>query len=238
MMTLFSRRSVQKEWMDDLGAEGEVLEQTLKELKTINRLLGGNYVTTSALQKIVEHYPKGRYTIADIGCGGGDMIRIMANWAKKQGLTCRFIGIDANPNIIRTAKENLKDLPNVDFACQNVFDDTFLNEKVDIITCTLFTHHFTDEELELLFKNFKNKSNLCLIINDLDRNPLAYYSIKILTRWFSKSPMVKNDGPLSVLRSFRRNELSHLIKTAGFHSFEIQWKWAFRWRVIAFSAGK
>ena len=237
-MKPFLHRSYQKEWMDDLGAEGEVLEQTLKELKTINKLLGGNHVTTSALQKIVEHYPKSHYTIADIGCGGGDMIRIMAEWAQKHGLACRFIGIDANPNIIRTAQDNLKDLLNVDFACQNVFDDTFLGEKVDIITCTLFTHHFTDEELALLFKNFRKKSYLSLVINDLHRHPLAYYSIKLLTQWFSRSPMVKNDGPLSVLRSFRRNELRHLIKTAGFHSFDIQWKWAFRWRVIAFSSKK
>ena len=74
-----------------------------------------------------------------------------------------------------------------------------------------------------------------MVINDLHRHPLAYYSIRLLTQLFSKSPMVKNDGPLSVLRSFQRKELSYLIKTTGFHSFEIEWKWAFRWRVIAYS---
>ncbi len=221
--------------MDDLEAEGEVLVQTLKELKTINKLLGGNKVTTSALKKIVSNHPKKNYIIADIGCGGGDMIRIMANWAKKEGIHCQFIGVDANPNIIQTAKENLKDLHNVVFVCQNVFDEAFLKDKVDIITCTLFTHHFTDRELVSLFQNFMLKSSLGMVINDLHRHPLAYYSIRLLTQLFSKSPMVKNDGPLSVLRSFQRKELSYLIKTTGFHSFEIEWKWAFRWRVIAYS---
>jgi 2-polyprenyl-3-methyl-5-hydroxy-6-metoxy-1,4-benzoquinol methylase len=238
MMKVFSKRSYQKEWMDDLGAEGEVLEQTLKELKAINRLLGGNQVTTSALRKIVTKCPQKRYTIADVGCGGGDMIRVMANWASELGIQCEFIGIDANPNIIQTAQENLKDLSNVAFVCQNVFDEAFLEQKVDIITCTLFTHHFTDGELIKLFKNFKIKSSIGLVINDLHRHQLAYYSIRLLTHLFSKSPMVKNDGPLSVLRSFRRKELAHLIKTIGFHSFEIHWKWAFRWRVIAFSKDK
>ena len=221
--------------MDDLEAEGEVLVQTLKELKTINKLLGGNKVTTSALKKIVSNHPKKNYIIADIGCGGGDMIRIMANWAKKEGIHCQFLGVDANPNIIQTAKENLKDLHNVVFVCQNVFDEAFLKDKVDIITCTLFTHHFTDRELVSLFQNFMLKSSLGMVINDLHRHPLAYYSIRLLTQLFSKSPMVKNDGPLSVLRSFQRKELSYLIKTTGFHSFEIEWKWAFRWRVIAYS---
>ncbi|WP_291779092.1 methyltransferase domain-containing protein [Cecembia sp.] len=234
-MSIFSKRSLKKEWMDDLEAEGEVLVQTLKELKTINKLLGGNKVTTSALKKIVSNHPKKNYIIADIGCGGGDMIRIMANWAKKEGIHCQFIGVDANPNIIQTAKENLKDLHNVVFVCQNVFDEAFLKDKVDIITCTLFTHHFTDRELVSLFQNFMLKSSLGMVINDLHRHPLAYYSIRLLTQLFSKSPMVKNDGPLSVLRSFQRKELSYLIKTTGFHSFEIEWKWAFRWRVIAYS---
>ncbi|MCR9083850.1 MAG: SAM-dependent methyltransferase, partial [Cyclobacteriaceae bacterium] len=48
----FTQRSTQKEWMDDLECEGEVLEQTLKELKTINRWLGGNHVTTDGIQKL------------------------------------------------------------------------------------------------------------------------------------------------------------------------------------------
>lgn len=234
-MDIFSKRSLKKEWMDDLEADGEILVQTLKELKTINRLLGGNHVTTSALKKIVKKHPKKTYTIADVGCGGGDMIRIMADWADVEGIQCQFIGVDANPNIIQTAKENLKDLQNVIFICQNVFDEDFLKEKVDIISCTLFTHHFTNGELITLFQNFRQKSSLGMVINDLHRHPFAYYSIRLLTQLFSKSPMVKNDGPLSVLRSFRRKELSHLIKTTGFHSFEIHWKWAFRWRVIAYS---
>ena len=234
-MSKFSNRSYEKELMDDLNAEGEVLTQTLKELKIINKLLGGNNVTTSALESVIKKYPKSSYTIADVGCGGGDMIRIMAKWAKEKNVDCQFIGIDANPNIIQAAEKNLKDLSNVKFVCQNVFDRNFLQEKVDIITCTLFTHHFTDEELILMFQNFKESTGIAMVINDLHRNPLAYYSISLLTQLFSKSTMVKNDGPLSVLRSFRRKELENLIKTSGFHRFDLDWKWAFRWRAVAFS---
>lgn len=232
-MTKFSKRSFQKELMDDLESGGDILEQTLRELKTINHLLGGNNVTTSALNIITKSSPQESYTIADIGCGGGDMIQVMANWANRKGIQCHFIGIDANPNIIETAKKNLAHLKNVSFICHNIFDSNYLDNKVDIITCTLFTHHFTNKELIGLFQVFFQKSKLALVINDLHRHPLAYYSIKWLTILFSKSPMVKHDGPLSVLRSFKRNELENLIRTSGFLSFDIRWKWAFRWRVIA-----
>lgn len=233
-MGKFSQRSYQKEIMDDLDAGGKLMEVTLKELKTINKLLGGNNVTTSSLEQIMSKYPQESYSIADIGCGGGDMIRVMDNWARRKKVSCQFIGIDANPNIITLAKNNLLDIKNVIFQTQNVFDGEFLEDKVDIVTCTLFTHHFTDEELLLLLSSFKKKAKLGVVINDLHRHPIAYYSIKILTGLFSNSTMVKNDGPLSVLRSFQKSELAKILETSGITEFEIKWKWAFRWRVTGY----
>ncbi|MGY6522167.1 MAG: methyltransferase domain-containing protein [Mongoliitalea sp.] len=228
----FKHRSTEKEIMDDLAVGGEVLDQTLHELRVINRLLGGNYVSTSGLEKLMKQVPQPHYSIADLGCGGGDMIRVMHNWAKLNKLNCSFIGIDANPHTIAFAKENLKDLKGVDFEVMNVFDESFSDGQVDIITCTLFTHHFTDEELISIFKACKKKAKIGLVINDLHRHPLAFYSISLLTRWFSKSPMVKNDGPLSVKRSFKKKDWERVLHASDISNFTLSWHWAFRWRVI------
>jgi 2-polyprenyl-3-methyl-5-hydroxy-6-metoxy-1,4-benzoquinol methylase len=231
-MGRFDQRCYDKEIMDDLEVNGLVLKQTLRELRIINRFLGGNYVTTSGLKVLLEEDKNKEYVIADIGCGGGDMLKVMADWALKQGYNCKFIGIDANENTIEMAKENLSNYPNVTFLTQNVFDQDFENIKVDVITCTLFTHHFTDDELIVLMRVFKNGASLGLVINDLHRHPLAYHSIKLLTKMFSKSPMVQNDGPLSVLRGFSRKDIKRVLQKSGMGPFQIQWNWAFRWRVI------
>jgi 2-polyprenyl-3-methyl-5-hydroxy-6-metoxy-1,4-benzoquinol methylase len=233
-MGKFSKRSFQKEIMDDLETGGKLMEVTLKELRIINKVLGGNHVTTSSLDQIMNKYPQKSYSIADIGCGGGDMIKVMSNWAKRKKINCQFTGIDANPHIIKLAKSNLSEIANVVFETQNVFDGSFLDKKVDIVTCTLFTHHFTDEELLLLLSSFKKKAKLGVVINDLHRHPIAYYSIKLLTALFSNSTMVKNDGPLSVLRSFKKSELANILKSSGISDYEIKWKWAFRWRVTGY----
>jgi 2-polyprenyl-3-methyl-5-hydroxy-6-metoxy-1,4-benzoquinol methylase len=235
-MGKFAQRSYKKEIMDDLEVGGEVLEQTLRELKTINRLLGGNKVTTSGLGKLLGELPETEITIADIGCGGGDMIAVMNDWAKNAKMNAHFLGIDANPNIIHRAKQNLAALSNVSFKVQNVFDPKFRQEKVDILTCTLFTHHFTQDQLVEMLASFKQKARIGIVINDLHRHPFAYYSIRLLTRFFSKSPMVKNDGPLSVLRGFRRREWGELLQKSGFRKSEIRWKWAFRWQIVAWIA--
>ncbi|PZX54608.1 methyltransferase family protein [Algoriphagus ratkowskyi] len=231
-MSKFAKRSEEKELMDDLNCSGEELNQTLRELKTINRWLGGNYVTTSGLEKIFKRYPQESYAVADIGCGGGDMIRVMHDWAKRQKKEVNFTGIDANRNIIDLAAVRLADLPKVAWRAQNVFDTGFSSEKVDISTCTLFTHHFTDGELVNLLQSLREKSRLGIVINDLHRHPLAYYSIKWLTGVFSKSKMVQNDAALSVLRSFSRSDWERIAKAAQLDHVEVSWHWAFRWRVI------
>lgn len=227
----FSERSTEKEQMDDLNCSGEELAQTLRELKTINKLLGGNYVTTNGIEKIFKSYPQNSYTIADIGCGGGDMIRVMDSWARSHEYQVDFIGIDANRNIIELAAVRLADLPKVILKVQNVFEPEFSEEQVDVTTCTLFTHHFTDHELVGLLSTLKSKSRLGLVINDLHRHPFAYYSIKWLTKLFSKSPMVQNDAAVSVARSFSRADWERILATAGIAKYQISWHWAFRWQV-------
>lgn len=217
--------------MDDLECSGPILDQTLRELKIINRWLGGNHVTTLGLTKLIRENPSPQYEITDIGCGGGDMIRVMSEWAKKQQIPAKFIGIDANGNTIDFARLRQRDLPEVKWKVQNVFDSEFRTEKTDLITCTLFTHHFKDGELVELLKVMKEKARMGIVINDLHRHPLAYFSIKILTRLFSRSPMVQNDAPLSVLRSFSKNDWKKILNESGIRNYKIRWYWAFRWQI-------
>jgi ubiquinone/menaquinone biosynthesis C-methylase UbiE len=233
-MSQFAQRSREKEIMDDLDCSGPVLEQTLRELKTINRWLGGNGVTNRGLNQVVQRFRQKHYSLVDLGCGGGDMIAVMQAWAEEKQISMQFIGADANANTIELAKERQHALAGVHWQVANVFDPAFLEEQVDIATCTLFTHHFTDEELVQLFQGLKRKVRLAIVINDLHRHPLAYYSIKWLTRWFSKSPMVQHDAALSVLRSFKRRDWKLIFAQAGLDQVEIHWRWAFRWQICVY----
>jgi hypothetical protein len=70
-----------------------------------------------------------------------------------------------------------------------------------------------------------------MVINDLERSPVAYYGIKIPTFLFAQSAFTKNDAPLSVLRGFKRKELMLLFKKAGVSNFTIKWKWAYRFLI-------
>lgn len=227
---MLENRSEELEIMDDLNVSGPVIAQTLRELNTINKRLGGNQISISAFKKFAKK--KSRLVLADLGCGGGDIMAEMAKWSRKKGAESSFIGIDANPHIVEYAKENTKNYPEITYQSINIFSEEFKKQRFDIIHCCLFVHHFTTYELVDLFKQFKSQARLGVIINDLHRHPLAYWSILMLTSLFSRSTMVKNDASISVARGFKKNELITILKEAGISTYQLRWKWAFRWELI------
>lgn len=231
--TNFVHRSDEEEIMDDLNSSGEVIDQTLYELDEINRKLGGNHVTIDGIKRLlIKNPPLRKITIADIGCGGGDILIEIAKWAAKKKLQVDLIGIDANPNIIEFAQKNASDYPQIRFEALNIFSPEFRNQSYDIVISSLFTHHFKDDDLVSLFASLKKQAKIGVIINDLHRHWLAYYSIKLIVNVLSKSPMVQHDGPVSVLRAFKKKELVNILKNAGVYQYSIRWMWAFRFQII------
>ena len=233
---MFDQRSEQLEIMDDLDFSDGVIFQTLKELKFINHWLGGNQVTIKGFQKLLMqsdlHTTGDHLSVADLGSGGGDMMVQIAKWSRGKGLNLKLTGIDANHAIVDYARENTGAFSEIHHRALDVFSEAFKSETYDIVTCTLFAHHFTDDQLIDLFTHLKSQVRIGMVINDLHRHWLAYHAIKILTRLFSKSYMVKNDAPLSVARSFRKHDWHKIFRQAGIEHYTIRWHWAFRWLVI------
>lgn len=229
----FHHRSQDPEIMDDLGCAGEEVNQTLRELEIINRWLGGNQVTLEGLQLLLKnHRADVAVSITDLGCGGGDMLKLIADWGKKKRIKTRLTGVDANPNIIAFASAYSKAYPEITFEITNILSEEFQKRKFDVVLATLFTHHFSDHELVEMLKALKHQAQIGIVINDIHRHWFAFHSIRLLTLLFSKSAMVKFDAPLSVLRAFQRNELETLLANAGINQYTLRWKWAFRWQLI------
>ena len=225
-------RSAELEIMDDLDCHGEVVDQTLRELEVINRLLGGDYVTIDGIQKLITTSNKKDLTIADCGCGGGDLAMKIINWGKRRGLNLKVEGIDANPHIIDFAKKNCSQYNEITFEALDVFSKEFKQRNYDILTATLFVHHFDDDQLMQLFSSMRSQARIGVVINDIHRHSFSYHSIKWLTKLFSKSAMVKFDAPLSVRRAFKKNELIDILTKASIENYKLKWKWAFRWQLI------
>lgn len=225
-------RSSQHEIMDDLSLEGDMLGNTLDQLAVINRRLGGNKATIDGLDALLRAESKDAViSIIDMGCGGGDMLRAVADYGRKNNFAFRLIGVDANEYAVSYARNLSADYPEISYAKMDVFSDEFSGIAFDVAMATLFLHHFTAQEIERLLVPIVNRVRIGVVINDLHRSRLAYYLFKALCL-FIKNPMVKEDGAISVLRGFKKNDLIAISKKLKGTISTIRWKWAFRYQWI------
>ena len=222
-------RSNKTEIMDDFTMKGELLRDTLDKLGKINKLLGGNSVTLNGIRQLLEGKPKDKtYAIIDLGCGHGDILRLIADFGRKEGYNFQLIGIDANQDAIDYASELSVEYHELSFENKDIFSEDFQNMNYDIALATLFLHHFKTDELEVLLKQLASRAKLGLVINDLHRSEIAYGLFKLLSLVISNQ-MIIDDGLTSILRAFKRKDLENLAQKLNLKS-EIRWKWAFRYQ--------
>jgi SAM-dependent methyltransferase len=229
----FATRATTPELMDDLTLATDELRQNLDELETINTWLGGYQPVLGALARLRPRFSQRRpLRLADLGSGGGDTLRHIAGWARRQHQPVALVGIDANEFMLSYAAAKSAAYPEISYQQADIFSPEFATQSYDVLTASLFCHHFTDAELVDLLRRWHRQAQVAVIINDLHRHPLAYYSIKLLTRLFGGSRLVQNDAPLSVARAFSRADWQRLLAQAGITQYALRWCWAFRWQVV------
>ncbi len=228
-----SQRTNAIEIMDDFAMEGEILREALDKIAKINQLLGGNKLTLQGVQHLISNKnTNDELLIVDVGCGNGDMLRSLADYAKENNLNFNLIGIDANPFTIDHAKKLSSQYPNISYLCEDIFDSKFKTLKYDIVLCTLTLHHFKEDEIIQLMDVFYNNARVGIVINDLERSAIAYRLFQGLCFAFQLNAMSRKDGLVSILRGFKKKELQAFSKQLNLTKYTIDWKWAFRYQWI------
>lgn len=231
-MSLFidtTYRSNKKEIMDDFSMKGELLRDTLDKLGNINKWLGGNSVTLNGVATLLKDQSKEKtYTIIDLGCGHGDILRLVADYGRKHNFNLKLIGVDANQDAIDYANELSTMYPELTFKNVDIFSSEFKCLEFDIALATLFFHHFKEEEIIHILDNLSSKATLGIVVNDLQRSEIAYGLFKLLSLVISNH-MIVQDGLTSILRAFKKDDLQLLSKQLNLKS-QIRWKWAFRYQ--------
>lgn len=228
-----SRRSRLLEIMDEKEFEEKELEIVYDNIERINTWLGGDRPSLLAIDRFIKQSQLKTIRIVDIGSGGGGMCRKISKFLKRKGINCEIIGVDINEQSLRIARKNSKSFSNISFQNIDVFSKEFLALKPDIIVSTLTFHHFSNEQIKMLLKSTLQLDNVYFIINDLHRSRWAFYLFKLVSTVFFMHKINKNDGLISILRSFKRHdveEFNNYVKTINPQiTTKLSWKWAFRW---------
>lgn len=228
-MIRYKERSLEQEKMDDPLLGKDMIRAVLWDINTVNSLLGGNRVTLKALKRMMLNDPGKKYNVLDVGCGDGTVLREVALMCEREGIEASLKGIDLNADSISLAMQKNSDLKNISFERRDVFDLEPERDGCDFVLCTLTLHHFSDEEIVKLIIKFSELAQLGVVINDLDRNKIAYALFVVFSALFMKTRIARQDGLTSIKRGFTKNELRNFSKLIPDLSHRIRWRWAFRY---------
>jgi len=150
---------------------------------------------------------------ADIGCGTGDVTRMIGDIIGKNG---RVVGIDINENYIRYCKEQTKQ-GNVSFVCGDITQyKDFTDESFDMVYSRFMFVHLINRINALKHMIRMAKKGGTIIIQELDHSPdswLSYpkrKSVDTLRNLYVK--LVKNAGgdPLAGRKIYKMFVEHHL----------------------------
>ncbi len=218
--------------MDAPDVDPVALDHAMRHLEIVNRTLNGYAPSLTGICRLLPQGQK-QFSLLDVGCGSGDTLRVIARWSRRRGLTAHLTGIELSEQSASRAASACKGYPEIIIRHQDIFTMSAA-PQFEIVHSALVLHHFSDDtDAANVLRQMGKNARLGIIVNDLHRHPLAYYSIRILTRLLSRSPIFQNDAPLSVARAFTRSELTDLATRAGLRDVRVQWHWAFRWLMTA-----
>jgi 2-polyprenyl-3-methyl-5-hydroxy-6-metoxy-1,4-benzoquinol methylase len=198
------------EWMDRSDCDKELLFRTYRQFTYINRLLSGWKKIYKKHLKPVLNKIKGNATILDIGCGGGDVLRILNKLCREDGFKVHFTGIDPDQRSIEYVS-GLEWPDNIQF--KPVFSHTLVNAKqrFDIVISNHVMHHLQEEELINICTDASYLAKKLVIFSDIERTDIGYGLFSIVAPLIFRKSYIVKDGLISIKRSFRKEELQNLI---------------------------
>ncbi len=207
MSLLFPQRALHlHERMDDPACDLQRLNNTYQHFYIINQVLSGwHRVYTTYLRP----YLISDSSLLDIGCGGGDVLRQLAAWTKRDGLEVHFTGIDPDARALAFARSRATS-PNIKFFQTDSSDVLKAGQAFDVVISNHVLHHLQNDEVYALCKDSEQLAKKLAIHNDLRRSSLAYvnYAATQLLFWNSYAT---RDGLCSIRRSFTKSELQSVV---------------------------
>jgi SAM-dependent methyltransferase len=224
----FSRRSYELERLDTGDYTPEEYEACLVELRRVNRWLGDSVALRRSILPLINRDGAGVFSLLDVGAGSGELLREAARWARAKGRAAQLVGLDLNARSTRGILEESAGLPELAAVRGDALRLPFAEGAFDYVMCSLFTHHFRDEGVVALLAEMWRVARRRLFVIDLHRHQMAYFLYRTAARLIVHSPLVREDGALSILRGFRPSELHGLASRAGLMRIEVKRRLPFR----------
>lgn len=228
MFAKFRYRSNDLEHIDIGDYTPEEYEGCIVELQRVNHWLGDARALRLSLFAAIEQADLHRFSLLDVAAGSGELLRVAARWTRRHGRRASFVGVELNARSAKAILDESSDFGEIGSIRGDAFHLPFADGTFDYAICSLFTHHVQDNQVVLAMRELSRVASRRIFIIDLHRHPVAYCFYTTVGRLFLHNRLLREDGALSILRSFKPNELIKLASRAGLEDVRIERRFPYR----------
>jgi ubiquinone/menaquinone biosynthesis C-methylase UbiE len=232
-------RTVIPELLDtDTGTSREV-EDSLADLRVINRYFGGLHTMTQLILRVARERNTRKISWVDVGGGTGDLAALTSKALRKYGIELQTTLLDRMPSHMSAAVGGqTRDLPGTgkNGLHSSIGADAlalpFKDNSFDVVGCSLFVHHLEPQQVLEFAGQALRIARHAFLINDLVRHPmhlaLAYAGYALY-----RSPLTRHDSVASVRRAYTLEEIENMLRQTDAERIEMRKFFLFRMGVIA-----
>jgi ubiquinone/menaquinone biosynthesis C-methylase UbiE len=198
--------------LDDPAA----LTGNLRDLRRVNRWLGGVQLSADAIDALAAH--REQLTVLDVGTGGADIPMALLARADGRGRGLAIVGIDSRPEVLAAAvvaRPAIAATPGLELHVGDGRSLPYGDGSFDVAHASMVLHHLPSDEAVLLLREMGRVARLGVVVNDLERTRLGWIGAWLIGHLLTGNRYTRQDAPISVLRSYRASEMKGLLRAAG-----------------------
>lgn len=215
MFDRFQHRSYELENIDKGTYTPEEYEGCIVELQRVNEWLGDSKALRNTLLKEIARQRLSSFSILDIGAGSGELLRVAAQWVRETGRAAALVGLELNARSARAILDESAEFAEISSVRATGLELPFPDRSVDYVISSLTLHHFNDEGAVRLLREMGRVARRGIFVIDLHRNPVAHFFYTTVGHLILHNRLLREDGALSILKSFKPDELEELGRKAG-----------------------
>ena len=222
MLEKFQQRSYKLEHLDKGDYTPEEYEGCIVELQWVNEWLGDASALRHSLLKEIARAELKSFSVLDVGAGSGELLRVAAKWARETDRKAGLVGLELNARSAKSIIEESRELPEISSVRADGLAIPFSDDAFDYVIQSLTLHHFDDEGAANILCEMNRVARRGLFVIDLLRNPIAYFLYTTVGHLFLHNRLLREDGALSILRSFKPDELEAIARAAELANVKVE----------------
>jgi len=209
------------ELIDRPETDPALVREELEILESANERFGAYRLVLDFMRRIIDTLKPASLSILDLATGAADIPRAIADYLKKAGIRAAITVIDANPEVVRVARENCRAWPEIRIEQHDVLALPYGLNSFDLVFCSMALHHFERQDAVLILRRMHEIARVGYLMNDLRRSWTAVCVTELLVRSVIRSRIVQQDAPQSCWAAFTVPEMESMAVEAGLSNFKI-----------------